>query len=83
MEDGIFNLTYQFEKPLLIKGYILETANDNAGNDPKDWRINCWNIEKCYEQDIHVVKDEEPRDRWVEKEYHIDEKLEDIWTTSI
>jgi hypothetical protein len=39
-----FDLTYRFEKPILIRGYILETANCDPENDPKDWIVDCRNI---------------------------------------
>ena len=66
-----------------MRGYILETANDNSGSDPKDWKINCRNIEQNCEMDIHEVKEEEARGRWVEKEYRIDDDKGDVWTDRI
>ena len=42
--QGTFDLTYRFEKPILIRGYILETANCDPENDPKDWIVDCRNI---------------------------------------
>jgi hypothetical protein len=61
----------------LIRGYILETANDGEGSDPKDWKINCRNLEANKLEDIHTVKDEKTRDRSTEKEYRIDKPF---WT---
>jgi len=42
----------------LIRGYILETANDGEGSDPKDWKINCRNLETKKLEDIHTVEGE-------------------------
>jgi len=43
-DQGVFELTYIFEKPILIRGYILETADCDPENDPKDWTVDCRNI---------------------------------------
>jgi len=32
---------------------------------------------------IHTVKGDEPRGRWIEKEYRIDDEVGDIWTDRI
>jgi len=37
--SGSFELIYNYQKPVLIKGYIIETANDNSDSDPKDWVV--------------------------------------------
>ena len=42
--EGTFELTYRFEQPILFRGYILETANVDPENDPKDWTVDCRNI---------------------------------------
>jgi len=81
--DDMFELTYRFEKPILIRGYILETANVEGECDPKDWKINCRNIETNFEHDIHTVEGEEARERWIEKEYRINDDLGDVWTDRI
>lgn len=83
--DGadIWEATYKFEKPILIRGYILETANVEPESDPKDWKIYCKNMETKVEHDIHTVTGEETRDRWTEKEYRIDEDKRPIWTDLI
>ena len=41
MKNGIWELTYSFWIPVLIRGYIIETANDPADSDPKNWKVNC------------------------------------------
>lgn len=66
-----FEVTYIFQKPVLIRGYILETANERAECDPKDWVLNVHNCETNESIDIHEVNSEAPRDRWVEKIYRI------------
>jgi len=49
----MFELTYRYEHPVLVRGYIIESANDDPDSDPKDWKINCRNIETNFEHDIH------------------------------
>ena len=34
-----FWLKYEFKEPIFVEGYIIETANDEPGRDPKDWQI--------------------------------------------
>ena len=53
-----FNLTYTFEKPILIQGYMLQTADDEPEWDPKSWEI----INKDGEV-LHSVEDENQKDR--------------------
>ena len=42
--QSTFELTYRFEKPILVRGYILQTADDGDECDPKDWTVDCRNI---------------------------------------
>ena len=80
---GTLELTYTYEHPVLVRGYILKTANDDQDSDPKDWKIVCTNVETNEEIEIHCVEGEEARDRDTEKEYRIaDEKLP-LWTDKI
>jgi hypothetical protein len=58
-----FEVTYRFQKPVLIRGYILETTNDHAECDPKDWVLNVNNCENNESIDIHEVNSDAPRDR--------------------
>ena len=57
MHDGQFSITYNFAKPVLVKGYVIQTGN-TPGEDPKDWTISCYNSRTKYNQDIHQVTDE-------------------------
>jgi len=68
-----FEVTYSFKKPVLFRGYILETSNENPENAPKDWVINVHNCESNENVDIHEVNREPSRDVWVEKLYRIPE----------
>ena len=83
--DGADNweVTYKFVKPILIRGYILQTGDGGEEFDPKDWKINCKNFFTQKEEDIHTVTDEEKRDRLAEKIYRIDEEKRPIWTDKI
>ena len=54
-DDSCFELVYNFQKPVLVKGYILETANDDAECDPKDWVVRCHNIDDNSDVQIHSV----------------------------
>jgi len=67
----------------LIRGYILETANDEEECDPKDWTVSCRNIANDYTTVISAVRDEATRDRWTEKEYRLDDEVGDIWTDRV
>ena len=67
----------------MIRGYILQTANDGEECDPKDWIINCRNVETNVDQDIHTVVGDEPRGRMAVKEYRINDDDGDIWTDRI
>ena len=69
----LFEVTYTFKKPVLFRGYIMETSNDGPENDPKDWVINVHNCESNEDADIHEVNREPPRERWTEKLYRIPE----------
>ena len=53
-----FNLTYIFEKPILIQGYMLQTADDEPEWDPKSWKV----MNKDGEV-LHSVEDENQKDR--------------------
>ena len=66
----------------MVRGYILQTAPDEEECDPKDWIINCRNVETNVDQDIHTVVGDEPRGRMNVKEYRIDAHG-DIWTDKI
>jgi len=78
-----FEVTYRFKKPVLIRGYVLETANERAECDPKDWILNVHNCEDNVSTDIHEVNGEGPRDRWIEKLYRIPEKHGKMWVDRI
>ena len=82
-DQGVFELTYIFEKPILIRGYILETADCDPENDPKDWTVDCRNIADNVQTVISTVIDEGNRDRFVEKEFRVNDELGDIWTDRI
>jgi len=62
-----FDLEYVFEKPVLMAGYIIQTANDTPERDPVNWTIQDENGNV-----IHTVKDERPRGRFEDKKYSID-----------
>lgn len=83
--DGsdIWEATYKFERPILVRGYILETANVDPESDPKDWKIVCKDIMTKHEIVIHTVTGEETRERWNEKEYRIDDDKRPVWTDHI
>lgn len=36
-EGETFKLGYKFEKPILLRGYMIKTADNSPGDDPKDW----------------------------------------------
>jgi len=38
LKNGIFKLSYEFIKPVLMKGYMIKTADDFK-LDPKNWTI--------------------------------------------
>jgi hypothetical protein len=78
-EEETFMLAYKFEKPILLRGYMIKTANDCPEYDPKDWEINCRSLDG---EDIivHTVEDEAPRDRFIEKNYRCSNP---IWTTGV
>jgi len=67
----------------LIRGYILETADEGEECDPKDWTVSCRNIANDETTVISTVTDEGTRDRFVEKEYCLDDDVGDIWTDRI
>jgi len=68
-----------FEKPILFSAYTIKTANDCPDRDPKDWIIKCKSLEG-EDVDAHTVEGEEPRDRFTEKTYRLDQP---IWTSVI
>jgi len=80
---GTFDLTYRFEKPILFKGYILETANVNGESEPKDWIVDCRNIADDVSTIVSTVTGEKERESWIEKEYRVNPDLGDIWTDRI
>ena len=82
-DQGVFELTYRFEKPILFRGYILKTANGNNECDPKDWTVDCRNIADNISTVISTVTDEGDRDRLVDKQYRVDSSVGDIWTDRI
>jgi hypothetical protein len=71
-----FNLTYTFEKPILIQGYMLQTADDEPEWDPKSWKV----MNKDGEV-LHSVEDENQKDRSQENSYRLDD--EGVWTDQI
>ena len=50
-----WEVEYRFEKPILIRGYILKTGDDEGGFDPKDWKINCKDFFTQKYEEIHSV----------------------------
>ena len=76
----MFELTYKYEHPVLVIGYIIKTANDDPESDPKDWKINCFDINKKEDIDISTIDGEVARDRSTEKDYRIDSG---VWTNKI
>ena len=75
-DDTTLNLTYTFEKPILFQGYMLQTADDNADWDPKNWRV----VNESGEV-VHTVEDESPKERLEEKKYRLDG--DGVWTNQI
>ena len=69
-------MTYTFEKPILFQGYMLQTADENAGMDPKNWRVLDSNGEV-----VHSVEDESPKERLEEKKYRLEG--DGVWTNQI
>ena len=69
-------MTYTFEKPILFQGYMLQTANDNADWDPKNWRV----VNESGEV-VHSVEDEKPKERLEEKKYRLEG--DGVWTNQI
>ena len=67
----------------MIRGYILETANDEEECDPKDWTVDCRNIADNVSTVISTLTDEGDRDRLVDKQYRVDSSVGDIWTDRI
>ena len=53
-KDDICELTYNFEKPVLIRGYIIETADNGVDSDPKNWKIFCRDIDADDDKDIEI-----------------------------
>jgi len=83
VDEGVFELTYRFEKPILFRGYILETANIEPENDPKSWTVDCRNIADNVSTVVSTIEGEKDRERWVEKEFRVNDDLGDIWTDRI
>ena len=81
--NGSIELTYIYEHPVLVKGYILQCANDDPDSDPKDWKIICNDINSGTENEIHNVEGEQGRNRNTDKEYRIDESKGPVWTDRI
>jgi len=81
--QGTFELTYRFEKPILFRGYILKTANVESESDPKDWIVDCRNIADNISTVVSTVSEEPERERSTEKEHRVDSILGDIWTDRI
>jgi hypothetical protein len=54
-EDDIWEVTYTFVKPILIKGYTLTTGDNEEDFDPKEWTVNCKDFFTQKEEDIHSV----------------------------
>ena len=67
VSHGEFELTYRFKKPILFRGYILETANIEGESDPKDWTVDCRNIADNVNTVVSTVEGEGEKERWVEK----------------
>ena len=76
-ENGdVFILTYTFEKPILIQGYMLQTASDEPEWDPK-----CWTVMNNNGEVLHQVIDENQKERLEEKNYRLEN--DGIWTDFI
>lgn len=59
---GGWEFTYYFKRPILVKGYIIQTANDCPNRDPV-----CWKIVKKNGCVVDEVQDAEPRGRFQKK----------------
>ena len=55
---------------------MLQTADDNADGDPKNWRV----VNESGEV-VHSVEDESPKERLEEKKYRLEG--DGIWTNQI
>lgn len=56
--DG-FSMTWNFTKPILVRGYILRTANDRPARDPRIWSMTGTEVNIHTGEDLdHVVLDE-------------------------
>lgn len=52
-------MTWKFTKPILLRGYILRTANDCPERDPRVWTLTGTEVNVNSGEDIdHVVLDE-------------------------
>ena len=40
-EADIWEVTYTFVKPVLIRGYTLTTGDNEQDFSPKDWTVDC------------------------------------------
>ena len=34
-----FSMSWNFNEPILMRGYVIKTANDCPGRDPYDWTV--------------------------------------------
>jgi len=76
LKNGIFKLSYEFIKPVLMKGYMIKTADDFKLCDPKNWTIEDENGNV-----VHAINDEEERGRNEEKQYILEGK--GVWCKKI
>jgi hypothetical protein len=73
---GGWEFTYYFKRPILVKGYVIQTANDCPNRDPVCWRVTNKKGELIDEQ-----VDAEPRGRFQKKVYRV--KGLGVWARSL
>jgi len=78
--DDVFKVSYSFEKPIYLTGYMIKTANDNPDRDPRDWVISCVNLDGGDVIMAHCIGGEQPRDRFEQKTYRCEKP---VWTTGV
>lgn len=58
MNEGL-SFVWQFEHPILLRGYVIKTANDCASRDFKQWSVTGQEVNIHTGEDIgHVQLDE-------------------------
>ena len=75
--DGDVTFTYNFVKPILFSGYLIQTGKgeDNDYNQPKAWTVRVNDMgEGGSDILLHEVTNEKERETLTDKEYHLTEE---------